>query len=121
VKEKEADMAKFQYGFRKVDMELLNQVKKPGETYYQVCKRLEREGKLESRAFHKPERKAITASTVKKYLKRRGMMCSADTVAELEKAIMVILDASIHNARRDKRKTVKAVDVRGDSTSLFGR
>jgi histone H3/H4 len=114
-------MAKYIYGFRRVDMDLLNKEKKEGETYYQTCKRLERSGKLDQRQFHTPGRKAVTASQVKAYLKKRGMLCSADVVGELEKAVMIILDAAIYNARRDHRKTVKAVDVKGDSSSLIGR
>ena len=113
-------MAKFRYGFRKVDMDLIRENHKEGETYYQTCKRLERSGELEM-TVRKPPARLVSTTKVKKILNGRGMHCSSGVQAELERAIMVILESAIHNARRDKRKTVKAIDVRGDTATLLGR
>lgn len=53
----------------------------------------------------------VVASKVKAYVKSKGCMCSADTVAAISDRVYCCLDRAVKRAQANRRRTVKAQDL----------
>lgn len=53
----------------------------------------------------------IINSKLKAYIKSKGMSTSATVADKLSEKVQAIIDASIENAKNDKRKTVMDRDI----------
>ena len=53
----------------------------------------------------------VVASKVKAYVKSKGMMTSADSIAALSGAVYSTLDAAIARTKANRRSTVKPQDL----------
>jgi hypothetical protein len=53
----------------------------------------------------------VVGSKVKNYIKEKGLHSSSDMLEELNKKVMVILDAGAERTKGNKRSTVKGNDL----------
>ena len=105
-------------GYTSADLRKILKAKRKGETVAQAAKRLERKGEVEYRAFVQPKKRLLSTAGVKAYIRQRGYQSTSDVADEVERMVIVMLDSAIKAAKINKRKTVKAVDVRGDSLAI---
>ena len=94
--------------------------KRKGESIFDVVARLQRDGKLEDyKSLDKPKgARLVSRKAVRDILARHSRRLGAGVIEELERVVMVQLDAAIKAAKMNQRKTVKPADVRGDSVRI---
>lgn len=63
------------------------------------------------KAAKKSKEVLVVASKVKAYVKSKGMMTSADSIAALSDAVYATLDAGIKRTKANRRSTLKPQDL----------
>ncbi len=67
--------------------------------------------KAKKKAAKKSKEVLVVASKVKAYVKSKGMMTSADSIAALSDAVYAALDAGIKRTKANRRSTLKPQDL----------
>lgn len=101
-------------GWSSSDIREALKIRKTDEPIGSALKRLGRKDKVD-RLFQEVPKRIVSSAGVKAALKARGYHCSSDASDAVEKEIIRILDAAIHCARMNKRRTVRGSDVTGQS------
>lgn len=86
-----------------------------GESLYHAARRLSRQGEIRNLSPRENPKRILSAAGVRAALKKRGYLCGEGTVSEVEAAVGMLIDFAVHNARSDKRRTIKPGDVNGNT------